>query len=99
LVSLVVSWLISSLGLRAFRRGPRPAGELTLGLTLVTVYLLSLPVLWSLTLNGALITWTLPDMGSMFLAFIALIQILLVAALGLVLTGLTALIARFAVRE
>jgi hypothetical protein len=56
-------------------------------------------VLWSFALNGATITWTLPDMGSTFLAFIALIQILLVAALGLVLTGLTALIARFATRE
>jgi hypothetical protein len=99
LIALVVSWLLVSLGLKAFRRGPRRAGELVLGLTLITVYLLSLPVLWSFALNGATITWTLPDMGSSFLAFIALIQILLVAALGLVLAGLTALIARFATRE
>jgi hypothetical protein len=99
LIALVVSWLVTSLGLKAFRRGPRRAGALVLGLTLITVYLLSLPVLWSFAINGATITWTLPDMGSSFLAFIALIQILLVAALGLVLTGLTALIARFVARE
>ncbi len=99
LIALVVSWLVSSLGLQAFRRGPQRAGELALGLTLVTIYLLSFPVLWSFVLNGALIAWTLPDMGSMFLAFIALIQVLLVAALGVLLTGLTALIARFAARE
>ncbi len=99
LIALVISWLVSSLGLKVFRRGPRRAGELVLGLTLVTVYLLSLPVLWSFALNGATITWTLPEMGSTFLAFIALIQILLVAALGVVLTGLTALIARFATRK
>jgi hypothetical protein len=99
LVALAISWLVSSLGLKAFRRGPRRAGELVLGLTFITVYLLSLPVLWSFALNGAVVTWTLPAMGSTFLAFIALIQILLVAALGLVLAGLTALIARFATRE
>ena len=61
--------------------------------------MLSLPVLWSFMLNGALVTWTLPHMGSLFLAFIALIQILLVAVLGPVLIGLTALIAKFAARE
>jgi len=99
LVALAISWLLASLGLKAFRRGPRRAGELVLGLTFITVYLLSLPVLWSFALNGAAVTWTLPDMGSTFLAFTALIQILLVAALGLVLAGLTALIARFATRE
>jgi len=94
LIALVISWLASSLGLKAFRRGPRQASELVLGLTLITVYLLSLPVLWSFALNGVMVTWTLPDMGSMFLAFISLIQMLLVAALGLVLTGLTAPIAK-----
>ncbi len=94
LLAFVVSWLVSSLGLRAFRPGARRASELVLALTFVTVYLVSLPVLWSFALNGALVTWTLPDVSSMFLAFISLIQILLVAVAGLVLSGLTALIAQ-----
>jgi hypothetical protein len=94
LMALVISWLVASLGLKAFRRGPRQASELVLGVILTTVYLLSLPVLWSFALNGATVTWTLPDMASIFLAFISLIQMLLVAALGLVLTGLTALIVK-----
>lgn len=94
LLAFVASWLVSSLGLRAFRRGPRRASELVLALTFVTVYLLSLPVLWSFVLNGVLVTWTLPDVASMFLAFISLIQMLLVAVAGLVLSGLTALIAK-----
>ena len=98
LIALLIGWLVTSLGLKAFRGGPRQASELALGLTFTTVYLLSLPVLWSFVLNGALVTWTLPGMGSMFLAFIALIQILIVAVLGLVLTGLTALIAKFTAR-
>lgn len=94
LLAFVASWLVSSLGLRAFRHGARRASELVLALTFVTVYLVSLPVLWSFALNGALVTWTLPGVSSMFLAFISLIQILLVAVAGLVLSGLTALIAQ-----
>jgi hypothetical protein len=79
--------------LKLFRRGPRQASQLVLGLTLLTTCLLSLPVLWSFVLNGTLVTWTLPDMASMFLGFISLIQILVVAVVGLALTGLSALIA------
>ena len=96
LVALIAAWLVSSLGVKAFRRGPRQASEVVLGLTLLTAYLLLLPVLWSYVLNGVRVTWTLPEMTSMFLAFISLIQILVVAVVGLALTGLTALIARFA---
>jgi len=96
LVALIAAWLVSSLGVKAFRRGPRQASEVVLGLTLLTAYLLLLPVLWSYVLNGVRVTWTLPQMTSMFLAFISLIQILVVAVVGLALTGLSALIARFA---
>jgi hypothetical protein len=99
LLALVISWLVSSLGVGAFRRGPRRATGWALALTLVTIYLLSLPVLWHFLFNGALVTWTLPDMLSMFLGFLSLIQILVVAVGGLVLTGLTALIAWFAGRR
>jgi ABC-type phosphate/phosphonate transport system permease subunit len=67
-----------------------------LGLTLTVAYLLLLPVLWSFVLNGTLVTWTLPEMVSMFLGFISLIQILVVAVVGLALTGLSALIAALA---
>jgi hypothetical protein len=94
LLALAISWLLTSLGAGAFRRGPRQASGWALALTFVTIYLLSLPVLWSFFLNGVLITWTLPDMASLFLAFLSLIQILVVAVAGLLLTGLTALIAR-----
>ncbi|HEX7976530.1 MAG TPA: hypothetical protein VF498_19120 [Anaerolineales bacterium] len=96
--SLLVGWLVSLLGMGAFRQGPRQAAGSTLGLVLVITYLLMLPVLWSYTLNGALVTWTLPDFASAFLAFISLIQILMVAILGLVFAGLGALAARFAAR-
>jgi len=92
--ALLVSWLVVSLPLRSLRRRPREASELTMALTLLIAYLLALPVLWSYVLNGATVTWMLPDMATMFLAFISLIQILIVGALGLLLSGLTAVIAR-----
>jgi len=95
LLAMLGSWLVTTLGLKAFRRGPRRAGGLVLGLTLLVLFLLSLPVLYSYVLNGVLVTWTLPHMSSMFLGFISLIQMLLVSVVGLLLTGLTALIARF----
>jgi hypothetical protein len=99
LIALAISWLLASLGAGAFRRGPRRASGWALALTLVTIYLLALPVLWSFLLNGALVTWTLPDMLSLFLGFLSLIQILVVAVAGLILAGLTALIAQFASRR
>jgi hypothetical protein len=97
-LALLVAWLVVLLGLKAFRSGAGQAASLTLGLALVTIYLLALPVLWSFFLNGALVTWTLPDFASTFLAFLSLIQILIVAALGVVLTGAGALAGRLVAR-
>jgi len=96
LAALVIAWLVASLALKLFRRRPLQASQLVLGLTLLTAYLVSLPVLWSFALNGVLVTWTLPDMASMFLGFISLIQILVITVAGLALTGLSALIAALA---
>ncbi|MBC8497134.1 MAG: hypothetical protein H8D37_05685, partial [Chloroflexi bacterium] len=96
LIALFIAWLVSSLGLKAFRRGSGEASWLTLELTIITIFLLALPVLWYVMFNGVLVTWTLPDQASMFLAFIAILQILVVSISGLILTGLSALIARYA---
>jgi hypothetical protein len=95
LIALGLSWLIVSIGLGAFKRGARAASETTLALTLTVVYLLTLPVLAHFALNGALVTWALPDFLSAFLAFLSLTQMLMVAALGLVFTVVAALIASF----
>ncbi len=92
-LALTLSWLVVSLAVGTFRRPPRLAAGMTLGLTLVTVYVLALPVGWSFVLNGASVTWTLPDFTSSFMGFISLVQILMVALAGWLLTGLSALIA------
>lgn len=94
-LAFLVSWLLVSLGLGAFRVGPRYAAGIVLWLTLLSIYLLSLPVLLSFTINGLLVGWTLPDFNSMFLAFLALIQILFVGVLGLLFSGAGVLLGSF----
>ncbi len=92
-IALVVSWLVVMLGLKALRGGVRTAAETSLGLTLVVIFLLALPVAVSYVLNGPVVGWTLPEFNSMFLAFISLIQGLMVSVLGILLAGVSALLA------
>ncbi|MEW6718141.1 MAG: alkaline phosphatase family protein [Chloroflexota bacterium] len=91
-ISIGIAWLVISFVLGVFLNTPGRAAGLTLGFIFVVLYFLLLPVLWSYAWNGALVTWTLPDFASMFFAFISLLQILVVAFLGLLLPGLSALI-------
>jgi hypothetical protein len=93
LIALLVSWLVISFRLRTFFQPPLRSALATTYMVLVIICLLLLPVLWSFTLNGATITWTLPDFSSMFIAFISLLQILVVGVVGLILGAVSALIA------
>ena len=83
-----------ALSRRIFRLSPAAAAEYTLWQGLTTVLVLFLPVLLSFVLNGALVTWTLPDYLTSYLALLGLIQILFVSVLTPILAGLTALISR-----
>jgi len=92
-VSLVIVWLVLAFWQKYFRQGPSRAAASTLGLTLMTIYVLALPILVGFALNGTLVGWTLPDFLSMFLSFLSIIQSLVVAVVGLLLTGIAAAIA------
>lgn len=94
-ISLAIPWWVLFTYLGVFKMEPRRAAEITFELTFAVMLLLALPVSWSFALNGALIKWTLPDMPSMYLSFICLLQILFIAALGIPLSGLTALVVWF----
>jgi hypothetical protein len=94
LVAFGLVWLGTMTGLRSFKKVPREAAETSLGLSFVTLYLVLLPALWSFALNGALITWTLPDFGSMFLGFLSILQALILAAAGLLFSALAAWVAK-----
>jgi len=94
-VSLAIPWWVLFTYLGVFKLGPRRAAEITFELTFAVMLLLALPVFWNFALNGALIKWTLPDMSSMYIGFLCLLQILVVAALGIPLSGVTALVVWF----
>jgi hypothetical protein len=94
-ISLAIPWWILFTYLGVFKMEPRRAAEITFELTFAVILLLALTVSWNFALNGALIKWTLPDMSSMYLGFICLLQILFIAALGIPLSGITALVVWF----
>lgn len=94
-LALTVPWLAFFIFTGGFKTTPRRAAETTFELVFAVLILLALPIAWSFALNGALVGWALPDMPSMFMAFICTLQALIVAALGIVLCGVTALIAFF----
>jgi len=90
--ALIFAWLATTILLRTYKMAQRQSVEITLGLVFFILYLLALPVLWSFAMNGALVTWTLPDLASMFIGFLSILQCMVVAAVGLILTGVAALI-------
>lgn len=95
-LAMLAGWAVVVIGTRLYRRSPGDAARLVLAWTLFTVAIAGLPALISYVLNGPVVGWTLPDFGTFFLGFLAVVQALFVAAVGLVLAGLTALTARLA---
>lgn len=89
-LAFVIGWLLAMALSRAFVQGARRAAELALGYTWLALYLLAIPILVSFAVNGILVTWTLPEFHTMYLALLSIIQAIVVAALGLVLTALSA---------
>jgi len=94
-IALALGWLVCMLRLHAFQAGTRKAAETTLGYVFFTIYLLALPILVSFAVNGPLVTWTLPEFYTSYLALFSLIQWILIVAFGLILTGAAALIAHY----
>ncbi len=92
LIATVLAWLAAMLLSGALRRGALHAAQATYGFAFITLYLLSLPVLLGFAVDGATTTWRLPDFLLAFLHFTNLMQAMLVAALGIVLSGVAALV-------
>ncbi len=92
--AMLIGWLVIALIRRVFSRSPSEAARWTLSLTLMILYTLLLPVLWNYFRNGAVVTWTLPEMGSMFLGFLSILQGLYISIFGLVFAAVSALIAK-----
>jgi len=97
-ISFLIGWIVSMLSLKGFSDTPISAAQSSFNFTLITLYLLALPILWNFYRNGALITWTLPEFSSMFLGFLAILQSMFVTIFGLLLMGVAALVASFRTR-
>jgi len=92
-IALIIAWLVTSFGLGIFRQSPLSAARAAQGLVAMTIYLMLIPLLVHFAWNGAVVTWTLPEMWTAFIGLLSMIQILILSALGLVLMGVTAMIA------
>ena len=93
--SLTLVWILLSYKMNWFKMSPHESAEKVLAFIFVTLYLISLPILWDFAYNGALVTWTIPDFASMFMGFLSILQALVISIFGLILVGVSALIAKF----
>jgi lysylphosphatidylglycerol synthetase-like protein (DUF2156 family) len=91
-LAIVVAWLVLLVALRLYRQAPAAAAQTTLNWTLLTIALVGLPALLSFVLNGAQVSWALPEPATYFLGFLAAMQMLIIAVVGLLLAGLAAVV-------
>jgi 2,3-bisphosphoglycerate-independent phosphoglycerate mutase len=92
LLALLVGWILVMIGTKIYQFKPRKAADLTMKYILVLLSFFSLPIFLHYALNGATVTWVLPNFMVSFLGLIFLIQTLMVAAIGILFTGLAALL-------
>jgi len=96
LIALFVAWLLVLLGTKGYLLRPRKAAILTLKFILATLSILSIPIFVHFAINGAIVTWTLPNFLTSFLGLLFLIQVLIVSVIGLFFTGISAMVGFFA---
>ena len=92
-IAFGIAWMVVMVALRMYSEKPLEAANTHVAFAWTLLYVAALPALWSYAYNGAVVTWTLPDMASMFMGFLSILQMLVLAALGLVFTGITPLAA------
>jgi hypothetical protein len=96
LIALFVGWLIFILGTNIYKLKPYKTTQYTVKFILTTFSILAIPVLVHFAMDGATVTWALPDFLISFLGLLFLIQLLMVAVIGLFLTAISPLLSIFA---
>lgn len=91
-IAFVIAWLVMFILLHVYSEKPLEAANVHIAFAFTSFFIVSLPALWGYAYNGALVTWALPEMDSMFMAFLTILQMLILAVLGLLFTGITPLI-------
>lgn len=93
-ISLLAGWLVVMWGSGAFRLARGAALLVSFGYTLALICLLLLPIGFYYAIHGALVTWTLPDIGFFYIAMLFSILVGFTAVLSILLASLTLFIAR-----
>jgi hypothetical protein len=89
-VAVVIGWVVLMFGLKAFITDMRRTIDITLGYIWFIIYLLALPILLNFAINGFMVKWTLPDWYTIFIGLLCLIQVIIVALVGVIMVGLMA---------
>jgi hypothetical protein len=91
-IAFTFCWLIYFLLSKLYFQNPYDTALQIFSVTLTTLFIVSMPIFISFIVNGILISWTLPDVSTMFTCFLALIQSMLISIIGIILAGLSALL-------
>ncbi len=75
--------------------GALASAESVLAMVLVTMAIVAVPAIVGYVVNGAVITWHIPNFPLMFMTFISLLQVAGIGVFGVVLAGLAAFASRF----
>jgi hypothetical protein len=97
-VCFLIAWGLVFLLCKRTKPSEWTNAKITLAFGLTTVFVISIPALLSFVLNGAVVTWFLPNYLVSFDALLALIQILIVCIFTLVFSGLTKFLSRLFVK-
>lgn len=93
-IAFCLSWITAMFGSRAFRQKFHQAVFGSAKVTWAILFVLLIPILLNFAVNGFITTWTLPEVQIHFLGLFALVQTAIVAGTGLLLTGITAVVAK-----
>ena len=94
-IAMLVACIVVIFGQKLFSQESGVVLKSLLDFSLLTIFLLFIPVLFSFALNGWKAIWALPEFNSVMFAFINTLQILFVAVLGIVLAGVLNLVIFF----
>jgi hypothetical protein len=91
-IVFVITYLVVMVIQKGFKEKSLDAALHTVRIGFSTVFIVSLPVVLSFVINGAVVTWFLPDYLTSFIALLCLIQILVISVLTPLLSGVSALV-------
>jgi hypothetical protein len=91
-IALVFGWLLLGWKSKLWKANPLEAANTTLGFVWMVLYLASFPILWNYAVNGLTLTWTTPAPFTSYFGVLILAQALSMAAEGLILAGISALV-------